>query len=314
MKRSTTNTAARELLASALDECGRPTDAAEVREGRNPFVRGEYALAAIEKSLTQQQGGEQEVGALVGKWRRLASYEDEEGELEVGSESAVRLIRCADELEAALRTKQPAASEGDGVPFGIIDPDYARIYTQARVLAWSEGYALTLHGSFTRDLDLVAVPWTDSACEPEHLVRRLADVAELRMRDDDPGAMPHGRLAWTLRLPGFGEPRWVDFGVMPRTTVNTSKQAAASDNLCGLRNEEGMLSGAELESLIDAAQTTTDNKTVAFLGQVSRDLLRQLHGVESALLAVGKRPPLCDTENAVRFAVGMSWNTNGDAK
>ena len=57
---STTNTAARELLASALDECGRPTDAAEVREGRNPFVRGEYALAAIEKALTQQQGGEQE--------------------------------------------------------------------------------------------------------------------------------------------------------------------------------------------------------------------------------------------------------------
>lgn len=66
-------------------------------------------------TLTQQQGGEQEVGALVGKWRRLASYEDEEGELEVGSESAVRLIRCADELEAALRTKQPAASEGDVV-------------------------------------------------------------------------------------------------------------------------------------------------------------------------------------------------------
>lgn len=56
------------------------------------------------------ESGEQEVGALVGKWRRLASYEDEEGELEVGSESAVRLIRCADELEAALRTKQPAAN------------------------------------------------------------------------------------------------------------------------------------------------------------------------------------------------------------
>ena len=61
----------------------------------------------LEASLTQQQGGEQEVGALVGKWRRLASYEDEEGELEVGSESAVRLIRCADELEAALQAGPP---------------------------------------------------------------------------------------------------------------------------------------------------------------------------------------------------------------
>lgn len=84
MTHSTTNTAARELLASALDECGRPTDAAEVREGRNPFVRGEYALAAIEKSLAQQQGGEQEAvawgqfedGRLVG----LAFQRNEAGE------------------------------------------------------------------------------------------------------------------------------------------------------------------------------------------------------------------------------------------
>ena len=37
----------------------------EVREGRNPFVRGEYALAAIEKALTQQQGGEQEARELL---------------------------------------------------------------------------------------------------------------------------------------------------------------------------------------------------------------------------------------------------------
>ena len=55
MTPSTTNTAERELLASALDECGWRTDAAEVREGRNPFVRSDHALAAIEKALTQQQ-------------------------------------------------------------------------------------------------------------------------------------------------------------------------------------------------------------------------------------------------------------------
>jgi len=82
---STTNTAARELLASALDECSRPTDAAEVREGRNPFVRGEYALAAIEKALTQQQGGEQEAGDCGDEalqraywlgWRNSAAWAD----------------------------------------------------------------------------------------------------------------------------------------------------------------------------------------------------------------------------------------------
>ena len=104
---STTNTAARELLASALDECGRPTDAAEVREGRNPFVRGEYALVAIEAVLTQQQGGEQEAGdglpELPMQWK---------------SEAPGTCLYTADQMRAyataALRTKQPAASEWDG--------------------------------------------------------------------------------------------------------------------------------------------------------------------------------------------------------
>ena len=84
------------------------------------------------------ESGEQEVGALVGKWRRLASYEDEEGELEVGSESAVRLIRCADELEAALRTKQPAASEGDVAEKEFFSRDF---YEDAKAgkVAWPDG-------------------------------------------------------------------------------------------------------------------------------------------------------------------------------
>lgn len=43
----------------------------------------------------------------------------------------------------------------------IADPDYARIFTQARILAWQYGYACLAHGSFTRDLDLLLVPWAD---------------------------------------------------------------------------------------------------------------------------------------------------------
>lgn len=145
MTPSTTNTAARELLASALDECGRPTDAAEVREGRNPFVRGEYALAAIEKALTQQQGGEQEVA-----WQSIETAEaefltnlaDKGGladpvpgmlrhcaRLIAGKRPAVVApdrYETEEEGDAyahgyvdgedAARSKQPAASEGDGKP------------------------------------------------------------------------------------------------------------------------------------------------------------------------------------------------------
>ena len=104
----------------------------------------------------------------------------------------------------------------EGAPYGIIDPDYARIFTKARVLAWSEGYALMMHGSFTRDLDLLAVPWTDRASEPEHLIQRIAAATKLKIIDKAPSEKPHGRLAWTLIFPAFGDPRFVDLSAMPR--------------------------------------------------------------------------------------------------
>lgn len=99
--------------------------------------------------------------------------------------------------------------------YGIIDPDYARVFSMSRLLAWQEGYALLFHGSFTRDLDLVAVPWTKAACEPEHLLKRIVFAAELRSLDEKPGEKEHGRLVWTLVFKTFGDPRFIDLSIMP---------------------------------------------------------------------------------------------------
>lgn len=100
------------------------------------------------------------------------------------------------------------------LPFGIIDPDYGRVYTIARLIAWQEGYALTLHGSFTRDLDLVAVSWTDAACDPEHLVRRIEEATKLKNNGHPPSLRPFGRMTWTLIFPEFRDPRFVDLSVI----------------------------------------------------------------------------------------------------
>lgn len=123
------------------------------------------------------------------------------------------------EMAAQHRPAEPAARElvavGDGLAYGITDPDYALIFTIAREIAWAEGYALAMHGSFTRDLDLIAVPWADRVCDPEHLVNRIVDAAGLRNKShSNPGVKPHGRLAWTLHLPEFGDSRWVDLSVV----------------------------------------------------------------------------------------------------
>lgn len=117
------------------------------------------------------------------------------------------LSHAAQVMEAAL-SGQPAPAL-----FGIIDPDYARIYSQVRIIAWQYGYSCCAQGSFTRDLDLLLVPWTPEAKESaNHVIAHLADVCGLRIQGA-PSEKPHGRMAWTLMLPGFNEVRWVDLSV-----------------------------------------------------------------------------------------------------
>lgn len=97
----------------------------------------------------------------------------------------------------------------------ISDPEYARVFTKARCLAWAEGYALTVHGTATRDLDLLACPWEDRACKPEHLVNRIVEACDLQITIG-PTQKPHGRRAYTLMFKEFGDPRFVDLSIMPR--------------------------------------------------------------------------------------------------
>jgi hypothetical protein len=129
-----------------------------------------------------------------------------------------------------------------GAVYGIIDPDYGRIYTMVRKLAWEEGYAIGLHGSFTRDLDMIAVPWeAGRRCNPEKLVARILQATGLKEAHGNPGIKPHGRLVWTLLLPEFGDPRFVDLSIMPAPkaeaapTDANAPAAAVSVNDAALR-------------------------------------------------------------------------------
>lgn len=103
--------------------------------------------------------------------------------------------------------------------YGIIDPDYARIFTIARCIAWAEGYALVMHGSFTRDLDLIAIPWAAHACEPDHLAKRIENAAGLTISVPPKNDKPFGRLVWTMMLPTFADPRFVDLSITPKHPV-----------------------------------------------------------------------------------------------
>ncbi len=80
------------------------------------------------------------------------------------------------------------------------------------------GYALAVHGSLSRDCDLVAVPWTPDAIPAEELINWLcerAGVDEVK----GPEKKPHGRIAWSLML---SKRVYIDISVMPRTPEQPS--------------------------------------------------------------------------------------------
>lgn len=98
---------------------------------------------------------------------------------------------------------------------------YAVTYIRLAEAAKELGYALTLHGSMTRDLDLVAVPWAEEVAPPEALAERIIRESGgfLPPHESDayflagcPSNKPHGRLGWTIHLGGGP---YIDLSVIP---------------------------------------------------------------------------------------------------
>lgn len=116
--------------------------------------------------------------------------------------------------------------------------------------AREHGYALALHGSFNRDFDIVAIPWTDKAIPAAELIKQLHDSITFlkidvmlddrtennpmfRGRIDGPEQKPHGRIAWNIHLGGG---KALDISVMPR--IATQEQRMAKREVQRFRDAE----------------------------------------------------------------------------
>ena len=102
---------------------------------------------------------------------------------------------------------------------------YLALMPGLRFVAERYGYALCVHGSLRRDIDLVAVPWCDHAPDPEFLVEALANAvkviigtARFREQDKNPELKPHGRKAWSIYLSHRDDAPYIDISVMPPQT------------------------------------------------------------------------------------------------
>jgi hypothetical protein len=123
-------------------------------------------------------------------------------------------------------------------------PLYKQLIEPLREVARKLGYALGVHGTLKRDIDLIACPWTSSAVSAKVLVRAIqAKAREIvgyaephpheakssnpkYFRDGMGGyvggfgritAKSHGRRVWNFHLVPTHDGPYIDLSVMPRT-------------------------------------------------------------------------------------------------
>ena len=83
-------------------------------------------------------------------------------------------------------------------------------------VARKSGYAIGVHGSMTRDMDIIAVPWVDRAVPPKVLAYRIHKTVckyhyTPEFLDADVTVKPRGRLSWALILGSGGA--YIDLSV-----------------------------------------------------------------------------------------------------
>ena len=87
-----------------------------------------------------------------------------------------------------------------------------------KAIKWAcirSGYALAVHGTRSRDLDLLVVPWTDDAETVGQLLKRIRAAG---FTVSGAQKKPHGRLAYVV----FRDERrdlgadYIDLSIMPR--------------------------------------------------------------------------------------------------
>ncbi len=82
---------------------------------------------------------------------------------------------------------------------------YAAMWDDFRQAAMNKGWALALHGSLASDMDIMAMPWVETACHPLEMVMELkkcfSKPKEIQLTETD---MVNNRRVYTLSI-------WSDF-------------------------------------------------------------------------------------------------------
>lgn len=95
---------------------------------------------------------------------------------------------------------------------------YDSIIPDIRAVARDCGYAIAVHGSQVRDLDIVAIPWIEKPKPEAILLDSIVQVVKGYI-SGKAEFKPHGRKAYTIILPYQSSTEWsvfIDISIIPQ--------------------------------------------------------------------------------------------------
>jgi hypothetical protein len=118
--------------------------------------------------------------------------------------------------------KRIALVEGDHFAVLALRPSECRRFVverfdEVRELAHWLGYAVAVHGSGARDIDIVAIPWVGDSVSPSEFVQALTDmIGRCDLCEGKQAVVKaHGRRSWSIWLHEYST--YLDLSVTPRT-------------------------------------------------------------------------------------------------
>ena len=88
---------------------------------------------------------------------------------------------------------------------------YATFLHEIKQIALKYGYAIGVHGSMARDLDIIAVPWDETVKDEYRMIIEICDAIGGRVRGIEVFDKPHGRKAYMIPFNDL----YLDISVFP---------------------------------------------------------------------------------------------------
>lgn len=107
------------------------------------------------------------------------------------------------EIDSALVKNKPITTKPSEKLIHVKPAFYAFVYEELKLVAKEFGYNLVLHGSLNRDLDLIAIPWSEPLGNVDKMIQAFSDLVGgyiMGQTFKQRHCFPHGRLSYVINL------------------------------------------------------------------------------------------------------------------